>query len=109
MSRRPSLLIGLIATVALIAPAAPLALASGAAPADNQPAAKAKAAEPLISVDGMSASYYAACVTELASRKIVFEPVGDARDQGCALSLAASYGCYPARSCRSANSRFPPF
>jgi len=88
MRRRPPLLLELIASIVLLAPASPLGAASGAGPAEKQPNKTTQETKPLVSVSAMTASDYAACVAELASRKIAFEPVGEASDEGCALSGA---------------------
>ncbi len=81
------LLLEVIATVAMVASASKVSAVSGGGPADK-PAANAKDANSLVSVSGMTASDYAACVSELSSNKVVFEQLGAAKDQGCELSGA---------------------
>jgi hypothetical protein len=73
-----------IATVAMVASASKVS-AAGAA---DKPAANAKDAKSLVSVSGMTASDYAACVSDLSSNKVVFEQLGAAKDQSCELSGA---------------------
>lgn len=85
--RRLCLLLDVIATVAIAASASKVSAASDAGPADK-PAANAKDAKSLVSVNGMTALDYAACVSELSSNKVVFEQLGAAKDQGCELAGA---------------------
>jgi hypothetical protein len=85
--RRLCLLLEVIATVAMAASASKVSAAGGAAPADK-PAANAKEAKPLVSFNGMTASDYAACVSELNSNKVVFDELGAAKDRACELSGA---------------------
>ena len=61
--------------------------ASGAESAPNSPAPNAKD-KALVSVNGMTSSDYAECVSDLASKKVVFEQPGAVKDQGCQISEA---------------------
>jgi len=89
----PSLLRKLITPVALMASTSSVSAASSAAPA--APGADAKDGKTLVSVSGMTASDYAACVSDLTSRKVVFEQVGDVTLQGCQLSGAIELTVVP--------------
>ena len=77
-----------IAVIALASPASSAPAASGAATAAKQPAAKVQDEKALVSVSSMSASDYAACVSDLKAAKVVFEQVGEAKEEGCELSGA---------------------
>ena len=70
---------------ALLASATLVSPARGAGPADNKPDDNSKQTNTLASVSGMTASDYAACVSELTSQKVVFEQLATAREQGCDL------------------------
>jgi hypothetical protein len=85
---RPSLLLELITTVALLASASAVSAASDAGSRRNDPAAKPKDKEVFVSVSGMTASDYAECLSDLTSRGVVFERAGDVRQEGCQLSGA---------------------
>jgi hypothetical protein len=85
---RPSLLLELITTVALLASISAVSAASDAGSRRNDPAAKRKDADALVSVSSMAASDYAECVSDLTSKGVVFEQVGDVRQEGCQLSGA---------------------
>jgi hypothetical protein len=89
----PLLLRRLIAPAALLASASSVSAASGAAPA--APGANAKVAKTLVSVSSMTASDYAACVSDLTTRKVVFEQVGDVTQQGCQLLGAIELTAVP--------------
>jgi lipoprotein-anchoring transpeptidase ErfK/SrfK len=75
-------------------PIAPSAPSSQAATADKaiatpgEPAPKGKDAKALVSTSSMSPSDYAQCMSDLAAKKIVFEPAGDIKEEGCQLSGA---------------------
>jgi len=86
--RPPSLLLQLVAAVALIASTSGLSAESGPGSANNKPVTNAKDAKTLVSVSGMTASDYAECVAELAQKKVVFEELGNVTQQGCELSGA---------------------
>jgi hypothetical protein len=88
-----SLLRLMIGPAALMASTASLSAGSGAAPAAS--GADAKDAKALVSVSGMAASDYAACLSDLRSRKIVFEQAGDVKQQGCELSGAIELTAIP--------------
>jgi Extensin-like protein C-terminus len=65
--------------------------ASDAAPPVKEPVkqpAKAEDKRALVSICGMPAADFAACVADLRSAKVVFEPVDAAKDAGCELSGA---------------------
>ncbi len=83
--RRPSLWLQLVA-VAVAFASAPAA--RGAGLPDNKPDDKAKQPKTLVSVSGMTASDFAACVSELTSQKVTFEQLATAKEQGCELSGA---------------------
>jgi hypothetical protein len=89
----PSLLRNLIAPVALLASTSSVSAASSTAPA--APGADVKDGKTLVSVNGMTESDYAACVSELTSRKIVFQQVGKVTQQGCELSGAIQLAAVP--------------
>lgn len=89
----PSLLRNLITPVALLASTSSLCAASSTAPA--APGADVKDGKTLVSVSGMSASDYAACVSGLTSRKVVFEQVDKVTQQGCELSGAIQLAAVP--------------
>jgi hypothetical protein len=84
----------LVLEVAIVASASNVSAASGPGPA-GKPAANARDAKSLVSVSGMTASDYAACVAELGSSKVVFEPLGAAKDRGCELSGAVKLAAVP--------------
>jgi hypothetical protein len=65
-----------------------LSPAGAAQPATSKPNENAGRAKTLVSASGMSASDYAACISELTSQRAVFEQLAAARDQGCELSGA---------------------
>lgn len=88
-----SLLRKLIALLVLMASTSIVSAASGAAPAAS--GADAKDAKTLVSVSGMTASDYAACISDLTSRKVVFEQVGNVTQQGCQLSGAIELTALP--------------
>jgi hypothetical protein len=73
---------------ALLASASLVSAANGGGPANNKPDDNAKRAKMLVSVSGMTASDYAACISQLSSQKVVFEQLANARDQGCELTGA---------------------
>jgi hypothetical protein len=79
-----------IAVVALLALGHHALAANGAAPHVAAPAKTSapKEADPLVSTNAMAPADYAACLSQLGAAKVAFEPVGDAREQGCALSGA---------------------
>jgi hypothetical protein len=83
----------MIAPVALLASTSIVSAASSAAPA--APGADAKDAKTLVSTSGMTASDYAACVSDLTSRKVVFEQVGNVTQQGCQLLGAIELTAVP--------------
>jgi hypothetical protein len=87
MSAQTSLLLNLIATVALLASSG-FSAGSGDGSADHQPVTAAKDAKTLVSISSMSAADYAACVSELTDKKVVFEQLGNVTEQGCQLSGA---------------------
>ena len=58
------------------------------APAQSRPVPIAKPAQTLSSMNAMSASDYAQCVSDLTSSKIVFERTDTVRQEGCELSGA---------------------
>jgi hypothetical protein len=60
----------------------------GAGAAETKPDDSVKQPKALVSVSSMSASDYAACVSELASQKVVFEQLASAKEEGCELSGA---------------------
>ncbi|HEY1782580.1 MAG TPA: extensin family protein [Roseiarcus sp.] len=71
--------------------------ASGAAPATGKQAPNAHASplaptsgQPLLSTSAMDESAQAQCVSELASRKVVFEQLKEATREGCRLSAPVS-------------------
>jgi hypothetical protein len=75
--------------IALSSPTWGVSATNGAARAAERPAAKAQNEEKmLVSISSMSAPDYAACVSDLQAAKVVFEQVGDAKDEGCELSGA---------------------
>ncbi|HEY1862060.1 MAG TPA: extensin family protein [Gemmataceae bacterium] len=84
--RQPSLQLELVVIAALLASI--VSAAEGAGPADNKPDENAKQAKTLVSVSGMAASDYAACVSKLTSQKAVFEQLATVKDEGCELSGA---------------------
>ncbi|WP_158817896.1 extensin family protein [Methylocapsa sp. S129] len=86
--KRLALLLELSATVALLISPSTASAASDAVPAHKEPAATAKDAKGLVSVSSMSASDYDACVADLTSKGIVFEPVREVWEEGCQLSGA---------------------
>jgi hypothetical protein len=88
-----SLLRKLIAPAALLASTSIVSAGSSAAPA--APSADAKDAKTLVSVSGMTASDYAQCVSDLTSRKVVFEQMGDVTQQGCQLLGAIELTAVP--------------
>jgi hypothetical protein len=73
---------------ALIASSSIVSAAWCAGPVDHKPDDKAKHAKTLVSVSSMTASDYATCVSDLTSKKVVFEQLATARDEGCELSGA---------------------
>src|SRR5271170_2611849 len=85
---RLSLLLELITTVAVLFSTSAVCEASDAKSTEAGPAANAKEKNALASVSGMTASDYAGCVSDLTSRKVIFEQLGDASDGGCHLSGA---------------------
>lgn len=93
MSGPPSFLRKLIAPVALLASTSSVSAASSAPPA--APGANAKDAKALVSTSGMTASDYAQCVSDLTSRKVIFEQAGDVTQQGCRLSSAIELTAVP--------------
>jgi hypothetical protein len=84
---RPSPLEAIITALVLVSTSA-LCVASDTKSTQAAPAAKAKEPEALRSTSGMTASDYAECVSDLTSRKVVFEQLGDTSDKGCRLSGA---------------------
>src|SRR5271166_1157336 len=74
----------LIASIALMASASALA-AGGGGPA---PASPKNAEKTSVSVSGMTAPDYAQCVSDLTSRRVLFEELGDVTHEGCKLSGA---------------------
>jgi lipoprotein-anchoring transpeptidase ErfK/SrfK len=54
----------------------------------HEPSSNAKDAKTLESASGMTASDYAECVSDLASKKVVFEQPGAVKQEGCELSGA---------------------
>jgi hypothetical protein len=93
MFGRRSFPLKLIAPVALLASASAVSAASSAAPAP--PSADAKPAKTLVSVSGMTASDYAQCVSDLTSRKVIFDQAGDVTQQGCRLLGAIELTAVP--------------
>jgi hypothetical protein len=89
----PSFLRKLIAPIALVASTSGVFAASSAAP--TAPSADAKDAKSLVSVSGMTASDYAQCISDLTSRKVVFEQVGNVTQQGCQLLSAIELTAVP--------------
>jgi hypothetical protein len=73
----------LIVAVALTASTSSVFAASAAPPA--APGPDAKDAKTLVSTNSMRADDYAACVSDLTARKVVFEQVGAVTQQGCQL------------------------
>lgn len=75
---------------------APLGVASGAPPAafadiapkQNEPPSPTMDAKALTSTSSMPPSDYAACLSDLTSRKVVFEPAGLLKEEGCQLGGA---------------------
>jgi hypothetical protein len=61
---------------------------TGAGLADKKSDDNAKHQNTLVSTSAMSASDYAACVSDLASQKVAFEQMPSAKDEGCELSGA---------------------
>jgi hypothetical protein len=90
---RPPFLRILIAPIALIASTSIVSAGSGGAAA--APGADAKDAKTLVSTSGMTASDYAQCVSDLTSRKNVFEQVGAVTQQGCQLLGAIEITAVP--------------
>jgi hypothetical protein len=88
MLMRLSVFLELITTVALLVSTSAVSVASDVGPKRNDPAAKAKDAEALVSLTAMTAPDYAECVSELSSKGVVFEQAGDVRQEGCQLSGA---------------------
>lgn len=84
--QQSSLELELVVIAALLASI--VSAARGAGPVDNKPDENAKQAKTLVSVSGMAASDYAACVSELTSQKVVFEQLATAKEEGCELSGA---------------------
>lgn len=82
--RRSSLWLELAAAAALLASTS----AASGAPAHAKADDNAKHTQTLVSLSGMTASDYAACVSDLSSQKAVFEQLGAAKDEGCELSGA---------------------
>ena len=74
----------LIASIALMASASALA-AGGGGPA---PASPKNAEKTSVSVSGMTAPDYAQCVSDLTSRRVLFQELGDVTHEGCKLSGA---------------------
>lgn len=89
----PSLLRKLMAPLALLASTSSVSAASSNAPAAS--GADVKEGKTLVSASSMAASDYAACVSELTSRKVVFEQVGKVTQQGCELSGAIQFTAVP--------------
>jgi hypothetical protein len=85
----------LITALPLLASVSSVSAASSNAPVVKAPATDAKDAKTVVSVSGMSESDYAQCVSDLTSRKIVFEQVGKATQQGCELSNAIELNAVP--------------
>jgi hypothetical protein len=83
--RRSSVRLELVALAALLALAS---AARGAGPADSKPHDNAKPENTLVSMSAMTASDFAACVSELAAQKVVFEQMPTAKDEACELSGA---------------------
>ena len=77
-----------IVTIALAASTSGLRAADTAAPARNGPVANAKASTTPNSVSAMSEPDYAQCVSDLTSRKVVFEPTNAVKQEGCELTGA---------------------
>jgi hypothetical protein len=95
MSGPPVTLAKLITLPLLLASTSAVSAASSNAPAVKAPGADAKDAKTLISVSGMAEADYAACVSDLTSRKVVFEQVGKVTQQGCELSDAVELTAVP--------------
>ena len=84
---RLPLFLKLVMTAALLEPSTAFA-ASATASSHKTPTVNAKDAKALVSASGMTASDYAQCVADLASRKVVFEQPGEVSQEGCKLSDA---------------------
>ena len=69
--------------------------ATGAGPADSKSDDNAKHQNALVSMSAMTASDFAACVSDLASQKVVFEQMPTAKDEGCELSGAIELETVP--------------
>ena len=91
----PSLFGKLIACLSLLASISSVSAASSNASAAKAPVTDAKDAKTVVSVSGMSEPDYAQCVSDLTSRKVVFEQAGKVTQQGCELSNAIALTAVP--------------
>jgi hypothetical protein len=78
----------LILPVALLGLISPVAAENDVKSSQHQPVSNIKDSNALVSASGMTASEYSDCVSDLTSRKVVFEQLGEAKEQGCQLSGA---------------------
>jgi hypothetical protein len=85
---RLSLLVEAIIKASILVSTSAIPIAGETKSTQATPPPKAKEAESLSSMSGMTASEYSDCVSDLTSRKVVFEQLGDAIDKGCRLSGA---------------------
>lgn len=92
---RPSLLRELITCLSLLASVSSVSAASSNAPAVKAAVPDAKDAKTVVSVSGMTESDYAQCISDLTSRKVVFEQAGKVTQHGCELSNAIALTAVP--------------
>jgi peptidoglycan hydrolase-like protein with peptidoglycan-binding domain len=71
--------------------------ANEAGAALKEPAPNSKDAKALVSTSSMAPSEYAQCISDLAAKQIVFDQVGDVREEGCQLSGAIRLAVVPTR------------